>query len=74
MPVADFLVGNQPVLSIRADANILGFHSRGQKLCNFLGTKEIFCMKKEFNHQRVLTVDQHGRLFIVLCTNMAAVT
>ena len=36
----------------------------GQQLCKFLGTKECFYMRKEFNSRRI----------IVLYTNMAAVT
>ena len=39
------------------------FLSRGQQLCKFLGTKESFYMRKQFNHHS-----------IVLYTNMAAVT
>ena len=42
------------------------FHSRGQHLCKFIGTKEIVCMRKEFNSQRIGLGHQHGRRFIVL--------
>ena len=28
------------------------FHSRGQHLCKFIGTKESVCIRKEFNSQR----------------------
>ena len=28
------------------------FHSRGQHLCKFFGTKESFCIRKEFNSHR----------------------
>ena len=42
------------------------FHSRGQHLCKFLGTKEIICIRKESNSQRIGLGHQHGRRFIVL--------
>ena len=42
------------------------FHSRGQQLCKFLGTKEGFYMRKVFNPHRIFLVHQHGRCFIVL--------
>ena len=29
------------------------FHSRGQHLCKFIGTKESVCIRKEFNSQRI---------------------
>ena len=50
------------------------FHSRGQHLCKFIGTKEIIYIRKEFNSQRIFLVHQHGRRFIVLDTNMVALT
>ena len=52
------------------------FHSRGQHLCKFIGTKEIVCIRKEFNSHRTGLGHQHGRLFFVLGhhMNMAAVT
>ena len=50
------------------------FHSRGQHLCKFIGTKESVCIRKEFNSQRIGLRHQHGRRFIVLDTNMATVT
>ena len=50
------------------------FHPRGQQLCKFLGTKEGFYIRKEFNPHMIFSVDQHGRCLIVLYTNMAAVT
>ena len=37
------------------------FHSRGQHLCRFIGTKESVCMRKEFNSQRIDLGHQHGR-------------
>ena len=42
------------------------FHSRGQHLCKFIRTKEIVCIRKEFNSQRIGLGHQHGRRFIVL--------
>ena len=42
------------------------FHSRGQYLCKFIGTKESVCIRKEFNSQRIGLGHQHGRRFIVL--------
>ena len=42
------------------------FHSRGQHLCKFIETKENFCIRKEFNSQRIGLGHQHGRRFIVL--------
>ena len=42
------------------------FHSRGQHLCKFIGTKERVCIRKEFNSQRTGLRHQHGRRFIVL--------
>ena len=45
---------------------ILCFHSRGQHLCKFIGTKESVCIRKEFNSHRTGLGHQHGRRFIVL--------
>ena len=42
------------------------FHSRGQHLYKFIGTKESVCIRKEFNSQRTGLRHQHGRRFIVL--------
>ena len=42
------------------------FHSRGQHLCKFTGTKESVCIRKEFNSHRTGLGHQHGRHFIVL--------
>ena len=42
------------------------FHSRGQHLCKFIGTKESVCIRKEFNSHRTRLGHQHGRRFIVL--------
>ena len=49
------------------------FHSRGHQPCKFIGTKESV-YKEESNSHRIGLVHQHGRRFIVLYTNMAAVT
>ena len=42
------------------------FHSRGQHLNKFIGTKESVCIRKEFNSHRTGLGHQHGRRFIVL--------
>ena len=42
------------------------FHSRGQHLRKFIGTKESVCIRKEFNSHRIGLGHQHGRRFIVL--------
>ena len=53
-------------LSITYNVLIECFHSRGQHLCKFIGTKESVCIRKEFNSQRIGLGHQHGRRFIVL--------
>ena len=42
------------------------FHSRGQRLCKLIGTKENICIRKKFNSHRTGLGHQHGRRFIVL--------
>ena len=42
------------------------FHSRGQRLCKFMGTNESVYIRKQSNSQRIVLVHQHGRHFIVL--------
>ena len=42
------------------DKYIECFHSRGQHLCKFIGTKESVCIRKEFNSQRIGLGHQHG--------------
>ena len=42
------------------------FHSRGQHLCKFIGTKGGVCKRKELNSHRICLGHQHGRRFIVL--------
>ena len=49
------------------------FYARDQWLCKFRGTKEGFFVRKFFNPHRIFWVRPHGRRFIVLHTNMAAV-
>ena len=51
---------------IRKPWLIESFHSRGQHLCKFIGTKQSVCIRKEFNSQRIGLGHQHGRCFIVL--------
>ena len=41
-------------------------HSPGQHLCKFMGTKEMFYIRKESNPPRICLENQHGRRFIVL--------
>ena len=45
---------------------ILCFHSRGQHLCKFIGTKESVYIRKEFNSHRTGLGHKHGSHFIVL--------
>ena len=42
------------------------FHSRGQHLCKFIGTKESVFIRKEFKSHRIGLKHQHGRRFMVL--------
>ena len=42
------------------------FHSHGQHLCKFIGTKESVCIRKEFNSHGTGLGHQHDRRFIVL--------
>ena len=42
------------------------FHSRGQHLCKFEGTKENVSTRKEFNSHRIGLEHQHGLRFIVV--------
>ena len=37
------------------------FHSRGQYLCKFIGTKESVCIRKEFNSHKIGLGHQYGR-------------
>ena len=45
---------------------VLCFHSRGQHLCKFIGTKESVHIRKEFNSDRTDLGHRHGRRFFVL--------
>ena len=56
------------------ERSIERFHSRGQHLCKFIGTKESVCIRKDFNSHRIGLEHQHGRRFIVLGHQVAAVT
>ena len=42
------------------------FHSRGQHLCKFMGTKKIFYLRKGSNSRRICLEHQYGCRFIVL--------
>ena len=46
--------------------SIMYFHSGGQHLCKFIGTKESVYIRKEFNSHRSGFGHKHGRRFIVL--------
>ena len=52
------------------------FHSRGQHLCKFIGTKESVYIRKEFNSHRTKFWDTINMAAVSLFwdTNMAAVT
>ena len=50
------------------------FHSRGQHICKFIGTKESVCIRKEFNSQRTGLGHQNAAVSLFWDTNMAAVT
>ena len=50
------------------------FHSRDQRLCKFMGTKESVYIRKEINSHRIGLGHQHGRRFIVLEHQYGAVT
>ena len=52
------------------------FHSRGQHLCKFIGTKESVCIRKEFNSPIGLVSRDTNMAAVSLFwdTNMAAVT
>ena len=54
--------------------HILCFHSSGQHLCKFIATKESVYIRKEFNSHRTGLGHKHGRRFIVLGHNTAAMT
>ena len=49
------------LLYISNSPDIEYFHSRGQHLCKFTGTKESVCIRKEFNSHRIGLGHQHGR-------------
>ena len=42
------------------------FHSHGQHLCKFMGTKESVCIRKEFNSHRTGLGHKHGHRFVVV--------
>ena len=50
----------------RVAVHIERFHSRGQHLCKFIGTKESICIRKEFNSHRTGLGHKHGHHFTVL--------
>ena len=56
---------NRAISSIQL-IRIERFHSRGQHLCKFIGTKESVYIWKEFNSHKIDLEHQHGRRFVVL--------
>ena len=54
------------VLGRNLKETILCFHSRGQHLCKFIGTKESVFIRKEFISHGTGLGHKHGRRFIVL--------
>ena len=60
------LVVRSSLVRSRKRTPIECFHSRGQHLWKFIGTKESVCIRKEFNSHRTRLGHQHGRRFIVL--------
>ena len=65
-PWACIILAN-PTLNLRTYSRAIEcFHSCGQHLCKFIGTKESVWIRKEFNSRRSGLAHQHGRRFIVL--------
>ena len=60
------LLMTKEILQLAVIIAILCFHSRGQHLCKFIGTKESVYIRKEFNSRRTGLEHKHGRRFIVL--------
>ena len=50
------------------------FHSRGQHICKFIGTKESVCIRKEFNSQGSVWDTNMAAVSLFWDTNMAAMT
>ena len=64
------------MVTSHGEMRIERFHSRGQQPCKFIGTKESFYIRKEFNSHRIVLGHQHAGAAVSLFwdTNMAAVT
>ena len=62
-PQFSFLVNfcSRALLPDRLISISLCFHSLGQHLCKFIGTKENVCIRKEFNSHRIGSGHQYGR-------------
>ena len=58
--------GNQFQLTAPLALKIERFHSRGQHLYKFIGTKESVYKRKEFNPHEICLQNQHGHRFIFL--------
>ena len=61
------------LLTQRKMKSIEYFHSRGQHISKFIGTKESVCIRKEFNSQRT-DLGNMATVSLFWDTNMAAVT
>ena len=61
------------LLTQRKMTSIEYFHSRGQHICKFIGTKESVCIRKEFHSQRT-DLGNMATVSLFWDTNMAAVT
>ena len=57
---------NKTRLSWTNGCRIERFDPRDQHLCEFIGTKESVCIRKQFNSHRIGLGRQRGRRFIVL--------
>ena len=66
IPLPESQVSIKRVTTSPSPCPVECFHSRGQHLCKFTGTKEGVCIRKEFNSHRTGLGHQHGRRFIVL--------
>ena len=66
----DFLTASNYDVRLAETRTLERFHSRGQHLCKFIGTKESVCIKKEFNSHRIVLAG----LSLFWNTNMATVT
>ena len=57
----NFLFPDEKVNIFSLTRSIECFHSHGQHLCKFIGTKESVCIRKQVNSQRIVLGHQYGR-------------